>query len=716
MRSARTRRPPRRDAKTRRWVIGVLVALVLLVIAGPTLLSLTPIPASLVAGALPPEAGSVSAESVGLSWAGPVTVAGVELSDPGGAVVAKVGSARVGGGLLALASQSGPLEVTVEGVRADVVIDADGGTNLDPIIRALEDARGDEAEAAGADGAVVAKPRRPLRVTLRDAAVRLTDAATGARWVAEGIDATIDDPARGVNALRVTAGGELATLAGPDAAATPERARFQVEVGPADGGAAASGRLRVERAPLAVVSPLLRRSDPQADLAGWADLSAEATWDPSAPLPENAVGPAAAFRTLLAGGVRVVGEARLSAVVLRTAATRGDPVRLASVVAPIAARAAGDRLLIESAEAISDIGKLSVSGSIGVSDVDRWASGVSALPSDLRVRGDVELAALGRSAPGALAIREGSRIDAGRVTADVRMNDGRVEAAADLAGLAGVAGGRRVAWDQPVSLRVRATHSIAPGAAAPWRLDSLTLDSRFASATATGEGDTLTGELRADLDRLAAELRPLFDLGATRLAGQGAANYRVRRDPASGAWALDAQGSVERLLVGDAERPLVDEPRLDVRAKVSGPAPVSGPSDISGRIDVTAGADLLVIEAPTASNGNAARKFTATLSGDAARWYRRVRVARPDLPAGEAIGLAGAVRVEARGEASPDRAQVDRLSVALSGLTLDTASVGGAPRVRLRDERVELGGAARWDAPSGAVRLRDAELVSSVAS
>ncbi|MEN0111674.1 MAG: hypothetical protein AAF805_13220, partial [Planctomycetota bacterium] len=391
-------------------------------------------------------------------------------------------------------------------------------------------------------------------------------------------------------------------------------------------------------------------------------------------------------------------------------------MRLASVVAPIAARAAGDRLLIESAEAISDVGKLSVSGSIGVADVDRWSSGVNALPSDLRVRGDVELAALGRSAPGALAIRDGSRIEAGRVTADVRMNDGRVEAAADLAGLAGVAGGRRVAWDQPVSLRVRATHSIAPGVAAPWRLDSLTLDSRFASATATGEGDTLTGELRADLDRLAAELRPLFDLGATRLAGQGSANYRVRRDPASGAWALDAQGSVERLLVGDAERPLVDEPRLDVRAKVSGPATSAGPADISGRIDVTAGADLLVIEAPTASNGSAAREFTATLSGDAARWYRRVRVARPDLPAGEAIGLAGAVRVEARGEASPDRAQVDRLSVALSGLTLDTASVAGAPRVRLRDERVELGGAARWDAASGAVRLRDAELVSSVAS
>lgn len=700
--------PPSPSRKPLRRGLLVLGLLAVAVIAAPTIIGYTPLPSSLLASQLPPEAGRLSTREATLGWSGPLALQGVELRDPAGAVLFSAESVDVDAGLLGLLTGDvRRLDVRVVRPRVDLVVTPDG-SNFDAVIAALQQKA---AESAAPQPGAVANASRPIAVTVVEGAARVTDCATRQSWVAEGVNASVTGIGEGIDALELDASGELTTVAA-QGAPPPPRGEFSLRIGEAQGG----GRLargNASSVPLSVVGALLRRADPQASLDGWASVEGEAAWASLAGAAPP-TGAADLARQLIAAGLRSSGEMTLSGVEYLGAATGRAPVRLGMVVAPWSVAAAGDRLRIDSLEARSEVGDAALRGALTVPEIERWASGVLSAPTDLTADAEVDFGRLAAVAPQLVHLREGSRIDSGAVQARVSSQQGRVTATLASGALAGVSGGRRVAWREPLDVRIVARQR-GPGVAlTDWNLEDLQAKSSFFQAAAEGDAARMAGRVRVDLDRLAQELAPLIDLGSTQLAGRGEARFTILRDEPTGRWRLEADGDVERLLVGPPAAPLASEPQLAFNAKLAGA--FAEPALPAGTVELTAGDDRLAVRLPAEGRDDDTQPFELRLAGDAARWYRRLGVALSELPPPERIGLAGPIEVTAAGVASPTTGRLDRFNAALGPLSLDTAPLGGATRVRFANERIELAGKARWNAELGALEAPEGQLVSSVAS
>lgn len=704
--------PPRSEQRPRRrWWSWGGIGLVTLVLAGPSLLSLTPIPLSLIAGAVPPDAGSLGARGASLSWTGPVAVSGIELRDPQGAVIFSADKVELAGGLLGLAAgKSGPLDVRIESPKVDLAV-GPGGTNFDAVIRALKAKQSQSAAESADPQAPAAKTQRPLNVQVVGAAARITDVSTGAQWVIDGVDVSLIDPARGVDAIELTAAGKLSAVARPDAPAPP-RGEFNVRLGEAaEGGRLA--RVQVTGVPLSLLDPFLKRGDPTAAVTGWLSLDGDAAWRPQAGASTTGATPAEVIHALAVGGVRSAGALQLRDVEFRGAATQGGPVRLASIDGPWRLAAAGQGIAIQQLDLTSEVGNVAVIGAVTPDEADRWSRGVAQAPRDLRVAARVDLDRLAAVAPQLVRLQQDARIDSGRVDVTATSKEGQVDARLSTSALAGVAGGRRVEWREPLDLRIAARQEVPTAGLAGWALEGFKAASTFFQAEAAGDATRLEGQAEFDLDRLAKELAPLVDLGDTRLAGAGQTRFAIDRNETTRRWRLDARGGVKDLFVGTAAAPLAQEPALNFSAKLAGSLDTLATPPV-GAIDLTAGEDVLVVTLPDSASG-AARPFEVRLSGDAARWLRRVAVASLQTPSPESISLVGAIEFTAAGATGANGGTLDRFNLSLTGLGLDTASLGG-PRLLLRDERIEATGVATWDNRTREVRVASGQAQSSVAS
>lgn len=699
--------PPASEQPTRRrWWLWGLLGLGVLIAAGPSLLGYTPLPAAALAGALPPEAGRLRSEGVSLSWTGATVVKGIELEDPAGEALFSAERVEVAGGVLALLGDA-PLTVRVEQPRVDLVVGPDG-TNFDPLLRGLESKRQSESGDAGLAGQANAKRSRPIDVRVIGAAARVTELDSGQQWIAEGVALRLRDPGLGFGAIELAAEGKLREADAPAGGA------FEVSLQPAEGGVR-QGSLSVQELPLAMAGPFLRRADPTASLDGRLSIEGDASWRADATAPA-AGSPGEVVRALARGGFRSAGAMRLVDVAALGVATRGGPVAMQTIDVPWRVAAEGDRLVLQQLDVQSVVGSASVVGSIHAEEVERWAAGVGAAPRDLRARGRLDLERLASAAPQLVRLQPGARIDGGRLDATADLNQGRLTATLNSGPLTGVNAGRRITWREPLDVQLVALQRAPQAGPAGWLLEKLDAKSSFFQATAAGDATRLVGDASFDLNRLANELAQFADLGETNLAGAGQAQFVVTRDEAERRWRLDGEGGLQNLLVGPRDAPLASELSLRFTAKLSGATTTpTGPP--SGVVKLSAGADELSITLPEVQAAGDAQPFQARLVGDLARWRRRASVLAPDLPPAEAIGLAGAVELNAAGMASATGGRVDQFKVVLSGLSLDTAALDpSTPRLLLRNERVEASGRASWDVAQRAVQVPEGQAISSVAS
>lgn len=701
---------PKTPARPRRrlWVWGLL-AVGALGLAGPALIPLTPLPQSLLAGALPAEAGRLTAASSSFSWTGPIRLGGLQLLDAKDAVLFSADSVELEGGLLGLlGGKTTPLRVRVDQPRVDLVV-APEGTNFDGVLEALKKKQAAEPPAIGPDGQPVApSPQRPIEATVIGGAVLVTDATTGDSWLLDALQVQLSDPAQGFDAITLTAGGKLAAYADGQVAGTA--GDFLVKVGRSEQGRHAEVKAAV--VPLSMFRPFLRRADRSADIRGVIEIDGEADWRPSGQ-PIAGSSPGDLVRTLAAGGVRSAGMARLKGIEFVGQATQGGPVRLASIDLPWRVVGTGDTLTLQQVDLTSEVGRAAIVGAVSAGEVDRWAAGVAAVPREMNLTAQIDLDQLARVAPQFVHLQRGVRIDAGRIDASATFEAGRVEARLATGRLAGVAEGRRLEWREPLDVSFAAFQHTPTAGLAGWELQSLDASSSFFHAKARGDAARLTGDADFDLDRLARELAPLIDLGDVQLAGTGNATFLVNRR--ENAWRLTSRGGVQGLLVGTADAPLADEPKLDFDALLEGSLRALNATP-TGSVTLSAGDDTLTATLPAPGAGTA-QPFELKLAGDAVRWWRRAAALVPDLPSPEAIDLAGTLDVNALGVADAEGGKLDRFKLSLTGFGLNTAALDPAtPRVRLRNERIEAEGVAAWRTRDRAVRVARGTFVSSVAS
>lgn len=710
------RLPRRRSARVRRRWLGLLVGLVVLAAAGPTLVGFTPLPGSILASQLPADAGRLRMAGSSLSWTGPLSVTGLELRDAQDAAIFSAERVEVAGGLIGLMSGgNGPLQVRVERPRIDLIVTPQG-TNFDPLVKALQ-AKTDQADAADPAADPTTNPRRPLAIEVVEAAARITDGVTGAQWLIDEVGVELDDPGQGINAIGLTASGKLSAVVAAGAAANvpaASRGDFAVRLGAAEDGSRLA-QVTAKRVPLSLVDPFVKRADPTAAVTGWGSVEGEAAWRPNASLAPAGNSPGEVLRALAAGGVRSSGAAQLTDVTFFGVATEGGPILLSTIDAPWRFASSGDGVQIQQLDVTSNVGRAAVTGSIAAAEVDRWSAGVAAVPRDLRVAARVDFSRLAEVAPQLVQLQEDARIDSGRIDITAVCEAGKVAARVVTEPLAGVADGRRIRLADQVKADLVAVQMAPQAGLAGWALESLDVESAFARAEATGDASQLSGTASFDLDRLARELSGVVDLGGARLAGRGSTKFRVERNADAGQWRLEADGSVRELFVGSADTPLAREPSLRFVAKLAGDLQ-SLTQPPTGTLTLDAGDDRLDVTLPGAA-ARAPQPFEVSVSGDAARWYRRAAVLGTDLPAAESLALAGAIDLKAAGLADANGGRCDRFNVVLTDFGIDTTGLGAeAPLVRLGKERIEVSGKGSWSTRDLIIQVNEGQAISSVAS
>ncbi len=437
--------------------------------------------------------GTISVRSASLGWLSPVVVSGVEVKDADGKRVLFIPSLSSEHSLSAMIRDRQNLgRIYVHRPMLSLSL-RDPGSNVEDVLANYLAPKEEppEEETAGGIG---------FELQIEDAEATISDQGGDGSWTVKKMSLDITgDPSGGITAefsaeipeLRKT--GKLAGEA-------------RIEAG---GGEA---RLSTAGVPLEMFRAAAARFIPDTYLAGRLSASMKASWGNQ---PD--------------GGNHLHADLVLDDFSLNTPALKSDRLALRRGHAVCTISWTPEAVEIENTKLDCDVGSFYAVGTLplnkdGGIDLDLLVRRRQQL--DCRL----DLARLAQMLPETLRIREGLRIDSGRVrlAAECRPERRGMVWHGELhaADLAAQSGGRRIAWQQPI-LAVLDAHEGPRGAA----IDSLRCESDFLKLHAAGEADQLAASISFSLRRLAEQLGQFVDLGDLQLAGEGSGSLNWKRTP-----------------------------------------------------------------------------------------------------------------------------------------------------------------------------------------
>ena len=651
------------DAPTRRrWprrllltcaALGALLAA--LVWFAPAVVAKTALKQLILDKALADLNGRATVGGATLGWLSPVVLTDVRVTDPAGEPVLTAETVTSSKTLLQLARSQADLGTFTVAKPVALVRCEPGTTNVEKLI----------AKYLSADGPPAATQPAVVLVVTGGRVVQ-TEAGTSGESVLEPVEATVTVPAAKAEPvtldLKATAGGTLAA---------------DVKL-----GQPVAGKLTAERFPLEAVGPLVRRFVSGVRAAGvlTADLAGHG-----------------------GDGAGVHGRAGVSGLSLEAPWLGSDQLRLASVELPLDVAVVGGEVEVKKADLTCDVGRVSLSGKLPLDGTAEEYAGRAGLSADA----DVDVAKLAVLLPRLLRLKPGTALTDGRLTAkvtSVAAADGtRWRGQVTTTAVKGTRDGRPLAWDQPLA----AEFDGRLGADRRPVFDKLEVRSDVAAVAARGNLEKFAAAANIDLDHLAARLSEFADLGGWKLAGKAAVQANGETAP-GGKFALAAKADLTGVTATDPAGRGLTEPTAAVTLRASGVRTAGGHLRLDvGEVGVTASGDELtaklvepVADVRTATTGRA----TATLTGDLARWRRRL-AAFVSLPADWVIGGAGKVVADTTLTDAGVRATVSELAVQNArfygaGLQLDDPALTGA-------------GVVAWDRASGAVTFSGTRLAGA---
>jgi translocation and assembly module TamB len=467
--AAQTPAPPRKKHRGAKVAAIITVGLIGLVVAAPWLLSM-PIARDWLVGLVNSvvASGKVHVDEVGLSWMGPLVAKGLVLKEAEGKTVVSVRSLTIDRGLIGLLSDRRDFgTIAVDGAVLDLERRSDGSIDLLEAIRPrAHESEGTPKSSGG--------PPPAFTLIFQNSSVRISDPGLADPFEASEVDATV----------KVEAGRPV------DLVATLADGAHKLDVRMTGGPVALEGSVVAKDWPVAM-RHLGTRVRGRLD-GSLTARERDGLWD---------------VRT----------QAGLSSIVVDGPALAGDRPSLdfVRVNGAIAQTSAGWD--IKQFEITSPVGSIRAGGT-----VPARSSAVTQL------EGSIDLAALAKLAPRALRLRDGLRIDRGRVRVhgELVRREGveHLTAVAEVADLGANEDGREIVLRDPARVEAHALRT-----AETIKVESLTVRAAGLSATAQGDldqGVKLTGKI--DLREAQAELGELLDLSGIDIAGRGglAADYR----------------------------------------------------------------------------------------------------------------------------------------------------------------------------------------------
>jgi hypothetical protein len=667
------------------WFLQRLVVMaILLAVAvwfAPPIIASTSLWKTALAYAQPALAGKIEIERLSLGWLAPIELTGVVVRDAQGEPLAEAKSLRSEKTLFDLAKNPRSLgKFFLQEPHAKVVVRTDG-SNLEDFLALLPI---EEPEPT--------TPSQPVAfaVEVTRGAIDLDDRVAGKQWQINNLSATVDWPS--LAGLART--GKLAAAihsAGTNDAAGDFTGDFTWTPGSdaqtSFGSGATQGKF--SSLPTGLAEVALRRLG--YDIRPTGPLSAEIVYR----WKENGDGQHLQVKQLMSPGLAVLAPDYLGSDEVSTAIAtgQGDFEIL------------GNQLIVRELKLQSDLVALAGSGSTQwTASSSTITPAMAAAGSELHVTGTVDLARLATQMPRTLQLRPDTRITSGRleISFDGQSAAGQQEFRGTLRAeeFAGEASGRKIAWEQPISIKLAARQTPQGPV-----IDELLAEASFLNLL--GQGTFAKGALSADanLDELARQLGQFADLGQNQLAGKLKANVDWQRGEQD-RWQATADVRIQQLQLQMAAVPW-SENDLQLHAEAVGIADATGLRRIdSASLLVASAADRLeakltgAIDSPSSS---ASFPLAYSLQGDLATWAPRLQAFVPlaGWRLGGGINLAGSGKFSTK--------QVD---VAPTTLSIKQLVVAG-PSIVIQEPVVEVRTSGRWDALTGTFSSPETTLRSS---
>ena len=567
--------------------------------------------------------GSLSVGGASLSWFSAPSVANIELRDAAGRSVLRAAGLSGDRTLWQLASAPRRLgKFRLDRPEIDLVVAADGSTNLELILEKLLASTDAASPSPGVD----------VAVEIVDGVLNVYDDVTRRKWTVDRLTAVVAVPSDASAPLSGDVQGSVVTSAGPRRFAaqgswrngSTDPARYLPQ-----GDAAANA----EALPLELVELALRRAVPGLTLSGLAQGDLRGRFDLAAARPLGDLSGRLTVADLAVGGSLLA----------------GDEIRQSRVDASTRAVIDGDRLQLDELTASCELAKLDARGSLeGVQQLANVAGLNDLLQLLLKCDGQasatLDLARTAQLLPHVLRVRDDVQITGGTVALSASSVGAPGSRRRQLelrtgTGLTAVRNGQPISWAEP--LQVIASVSDSAGGPIVDQLKCLS-DFLTVEGTQTADGFELRGQY--DLARLGERLAQFVDLGGMQLGGRGTAQGTWLRESGN-RFHVEGQADINEFVLSAPGYPSWTEQRLIVGLDAVGRAATVGLDSLdSASVGVQSGSDELTLRLiqPVAGlqNADAVLPVEITGKGELGTWLTRIRPFAGLAPTAAAAGTA----------------------------------------------------------------------------
>ena len=392
------KRASRGQRRLTQWAFLLLLLVVGLVAAAPTIISNTPLLHEAVQFATGDVNGTVTVQSANLGWFSPVQISKIVVKGAQGEAVAEIESVATEKTLLSLAKDYTTLgNIVIRQPRIRVVT-RPGGSNVEDLI--AEDDPEDEDDDEGDPSAI------RCTVQVVDGEIQVASTTPGDQWALINLQSTTQVNTSVSEIVKSRLQGVVQATNVPAApievqmalSELPTSADNVVAANEAMSDFAVAGSIQSQQLPLAILNAALVRIETEAALAGTVDSNI-------------------AFRWSTKDGFHVAAQ-KCNVQALQVVAPEvigTDVLQLSQLHVSGDVTQQQDLVKMTDFQVLSDIGQFNASGTLplAISSVDDLVSDTSLVQLDCR--GHLELAKFAELLPNTLKIREGTKVTAGRI-------------------------------------------------------------------------------------------------------------------------------------------------------------------------------------------------------------------------------------------------------------------------------------------------------------